>query len=79
MDSLDLMNDVPVDGYIEVAGEDAKKGAHMLASAEGIFAGFSSGANLMAALQLLDGPLEGGNIVIIICDSGLKYFSTGLW
>ncbi len=79
MDSLELMNDVPVDGYIEISGQEAKKGAHMLASTEGIFAGFSSGANLMAALQLLDGPLEGGNIVIIICDSGLKYFSTDLW
>lgn len=79
MDTLDLMNDVPVDGYIEISGDDAKTGARMLASQEGIFAGFSSGANLMAALHLLDGPLEGGNIVIIICDSGLKYFSTGLW
>jgi len=37
------------------------------------------GANLMAALQLLAGPLEGRNVVIIICDSGLKYFSTDLW
>ncbi len=79
MDSLDLMNDAPVDGYIEISGEEAKKGAHLLASTEGIFAGFSSGANLMAALQLLDGPLAGGNIVIVICDSGLKYFSTDLW
>ncbi len=79
MGSLELMNDVPVDGYIEISGQEAKKGAHLLASAEGIFAGFSSGANLMAALQLLDGPLEGGNIVIVICDSGLKYFSTDLW
>ena len=79
MDSLELMDDVPVDGYIEISGQEAKKGARMLASTEGIFAGFSSGANLMAALQLLDGPLEGGNIVIVICDSGLKYFSTDLW
>ncbi len=79
MDLLELMDDVPVDGYIEISGQEAKKGAHMLASTEGIFAGFSSGANLMAALQLLDGPLEGGNIVIISCDSGLKYFSTDLW
>ena len=79
MEALELMNDMPIDGYLEVSGEDARKGTHLLASKEGIFAGFSSGANLMAALQLLDGPLEGGNIVIVICDSGLKYFSTGLW
>jgi len=78
METLDLMKGVPIDGYLEVSGEDAKQGAHLLASKEGIFAGFSSGANLMAALQLLDGPLEDGNIVIVICDSGLKYFSTEL-
>lgn len=79
MDTLESMKDVPVDGYLEVSGEDAKIGAHMLASQEGIFAGFSSGANLMAALQLLGGSLEGGNMVIVICDSGMKYFSTDLW
>ncbi len=79
MRTLALMKDVPVDGYLEVSGEDARKGARLLASTEGIFAGFSSGANLMAALQLLDGPLKGGNVVIVVCDSGLKYLSTDLW
>ena len=79
METLDLMQAVPVDGYLVVSGEDARQGAHLLAAKEGIFAGFSSGANLMAALQLLDGPLEGGNVAIVICDSGLKYFSTELW
>ncbi len=79
METLDLMEAVPVDGYLVVSGEDARQGAHLLAAKEGIFAGFSSGANLMAALQLLDGPLQGGNVAIVICDSGLKYFSTELW
>lgn len=73
------MEGIPVDGYLEVSGAEAIEGTHLLASAEGIFAGFSSGANLMAALQLLAAPLEGRNVVIIICDSGLKYFSTDLW
>ena len=73
------MEGIPVDGYLEVSGAEAIERTHLLASAEGIFAGFSSGANLMAALQLLAGPLEGRNVVIIICDSGLKYFSTDLW
>lgn len=79
METLELMESIPIDGYLEISGEDAKKGAHLLASTEGIFAGFSSGANLMAALQLLEGPLQGGNIAIVICDAGLKYFSTDLW
>ena len=79
MDSLSLMTDVPVDGYLEVSGEAAKQATRLLASKEGIFAGFSTGANLAAALQLLDGPLEGSNVAIVACDSGLKYLSTDLW
>ena len=51
----------------------------MLARHEGIFAGFSAGANVAAALDLLDGPEAGGIIGVMICDSGLKYLSTDLW
>ncbi len=79
MDALELLKGVPVDGYLEVSGKAARSAARLLASKEGIFAGFSSGANLAAALELLEGPLKGGNIAIVICDSGLKYFSTELW
>ncbi|RPJ56309.1 MAG: cysteine synthase, partial [Acidobacteria bacterium] len=46
---------------------------------EGIFAGFSSGANLAAALRLLQGAHRGQTVVILVCDSGLKYLSTDLW
>jgi cysteine synthase A len=76
---LVFIEQVPVDGYLEVTGRQAREGAALLAKKEGVFAGFSSGANLMAALQLLDGPHKGGNIAIVICDSGLKYLSTDLW
>jgi cysteine synthase A len=62
-----------------VTDEEAIQAARLLAKEEGIFAGFSSGANLAAALQLLSGPLRGKTIVIIICDSGLKYLTTDLW
>ena len=41
--------------------------------------GFSSGVNLAAALQLLDVAHRGGTIVMLVCDSGLKYLSTDLW
>jgi cysteine synthase A len=53
--------------------------ARRLAREEGIFAGFSSGANLAAALKLLGGSERGGTIAIVIADSGLKYLSTDLW
>jgi cysteine synthase A len=46
---------------------------------EGIFAGFSSGANVAAALQLLRGEMTGKTVAVMMCDSGLKYLSTDLW
>ena len=79
MTDLAFLKDVPVDGYLSVTGEAARIASRTLARHEGIFAGFSSGANLSAALCLLDGPLAGRNIAIVICDSGLKYLSTDLW
>ncbi|MCK4942324.1 MAG: cysteine synthase family protein [Candidatus Aminicenantes bacterium] len=68
-----------IDGFIEVSDEEAIKTARQLAKQEGIFAGFSSGANIAAAIQLLRGPLKGKVIATTINDSGLKYLSTDLW
>ena len=68
-----------IDGFIEVSDEEAVEGARQLAEQEGIFAGFSSGANVSAAMKLLRGPLKGKVVAIMINDSGLKYLSTDLW
>jgi cysteine synthase A len=68
-----------VDGFLKVSDDDAIQATRRLAREEGIFAGFSSGANLAAALQLIQGPFRGKTVVIIICDSGLKYLTTDLW
>ena len=76
---LPLVNKEHVDGYIQVDDEDAIKVARRLAKEEGIFAGFSSGANVAAALQLLEGAFKGKTIVVLLSDSGLKYLSTDLW
>ena len=51
----------------------------MLARTEGIFGGYSGGANVAAALDLLRGRERGGVVAVIIADSGLKYLSTDLW
>jgi cysteine synthase len=64
-----------VDGYLQVSDEEAIATARRLAREEGIFAGFSSGANVAAALKLLPGR----TVVTLINDSGLKYLSTELW
>ncbi len=76
---LDFINPSHVDGYLQVGDEVAMNVARRLAAEEGIFAGFSSGANVAAALQLLDGPCKGLAVAVFICDSGLKYLSTDLW
>lgn len=77
--SLAFMQDAPVDGFLTVTGEDARATTRLLAQTEGIFGGFSAGANIAGAMQLLRGPLRGKTIAAIICDSGLKYLSTDLW
>ena len=79
MAPLPLVNIKDVDGYIQVCDEDAVKIARRLAREEGIFAGFSSGANVAAALQLLDEAFRGKTVVVLLSDSGLKYLSTDLW
>ncbi len=66
-------------GYIQVTGEEATIAARRLAKEEGLFASYSSGANLAAALKLLETSEKGKTIAIMLCDSGLKYLSTDLW
>lgn len=79
MRNLSLIDRVLVDGYLTVTSDAARTVARRLASEEGIFGGFSTGANVAAALDLLSGPLQGASIVTLACDSGLKYMSTDLW
>jgi cysteine synthase A len=75
---LDAKDSSFVDGCLCVSDSETISVARNLAKIEGIFAGFSSGANVAAALQYLkDHP--GSSVVVIICDSGLKYLSTDLF
>ena len=69
----------PAPAALQVRDQDAIATARRLAREEGIFAGFSSGANVAAAIGLLRGPCRGRSIVVLVCDSGLKYLSTDLW
>jgi cysteine synthase A len=68
-----------VDGFLQVSGAAARATARDLARIEGVFAGFSSGANVAAAMALLEGDLKGGTLAVLLSDSGLKYLSTDLW
>jgi cysteine synthase len=79
MDLTPQLRPEDVDGVIRVGDDEAIECTRRLARTEGIFAGFSSGANLAAALRLLRGNYPGATAVVVICDSGLKYLSTSLW
>ena len=79
MATLPLLRREQIDGYLQVTDEAALDMARRLAKEEGVFAGFSSGANVAAALQLLQTSCAGQTVAVLLCDSGLKYLSTDLW
>ncbi len=68
-----------VDGIEAVATADAKEMARRLAREEALFAGTSSGANVVAALRVAARLGEGATVVTLMCDSGLKYLSTDVY
>jgi cysteine synthase A len=59
----------------QVSTEDAATMVRRLAREEGIFAGTSTGANVIAALRLAERLGPGVTIVTIMCDTGMKYLS----
>jgi cysteine synthase A len=79
MPDLRMLDPKNIDGFLKVSDDQAIQTARRLAKEEGVFAGFSSGANVAAALDLLNGFFRGKTAVVLICDSGLKYLSTDLW
>ena len=79
MPHLSMLRPEHIDGFLKVTDSEAISLARRLAHEEGIFAGFSSGANAAAALHLLQTSFRSKTIAVILCDSGLKYLSTDLW
>ena len=78
-DHLTLLQGVAIDDYISCTDENAVAAARMLAVEEGIMAGYSTGAQLHAAIELLRDRLAGKTIAFMVCDSGMKYLSTDLY
>jgi cysteine synthase A len=68
-----------VDGFLTVTDEEAIGCARELAMKEGIFGGFSGGADVAAALKLARESGRALRIVTVIPDTGLKYLSTDLY
>jgi cysteine synthase A len=65
-----------VDEVLPVSTDDAKDMARRLAREEALFAGTSSGANVVAAIQVARRLGPGARVVTLMADSGLKYLST---
>jgi len=68
-----------VTGIIAVPSNDAQAMARRLAREEAIFAGTSTGANVIAALKVAERLGEGKTVGTIVVDSGLRYVSTELY
>ena len=68
-----------VDEILAVPTEVAKAMARRLAREEGLFAGTSSGANVVAAIQVAERLGPGKKVVTLMADSGLKYLGTDVY
>jgi len=67
------------DEILAVKTDDAKAMARRLAREEGLFAGTSSGANVVAAIQIAKELGPDSVVVTLMVDSGLKYISTDVY
>lgn len=68
-----------VDEIIPVNTDDAKDMARRLAREEALFAGTSSGANVIAAIRVAEQLGPDAKVVTLMVDSGLKYLSTDVY
>jgi cysteine synthase A len=68
-----------VDEILSVSTDDAENMARRLAREEAIFAGTSSGANVVAAIRVAERLGQRAKVVTLMVDSGLKYLSTDMY
>jgi cysteine synthase A len=74
-----LFDPTLVDEIVPVSTDDAKEMARRLAREEALFAGTSSGANVVAAIRIGERLGPGATVVTLMADSGLKYLSTDVY
>ena len=78
-DKLTMLAGVHIDAHLTCTDDDAATAARLLARQQGVLAGYSTGAQLHAAIDLLQTRERGNTIAFLVCDSGTKYFSTDLY
>lgn len=75
-----ILNTSVYDEIVQVTNEDAIATSRGLAKEEGILVGISAGANTFVASQIAARPEnKGKTIVTILCDTGERYLSAGLY
>ncbi|MEE2744453.1 MAG: cysteine synthase A [Bdellovibrionota bacterium] len=75
-----ILNESIIDEIIKVSNDEASQTARDLALKEGILSGISSGAAVFGALKVAKRKKNRGkNIVVILPDTGERYFSVGLF
>ncbi|HRE52978.1 MAG TPA: cysteine synthase family protein [Flavitalea sp.] len=61
------------DDIITVDDQEVERVTKLLSHEQGLYVGYSSGANVAAAIQYLKGSKDAINIATILCDTGYKY------
>jgi len=74
-----LWDSTLVDEIVPVKTDDAKAVARRLAREEALFAGTSSGANVVAAIRVAERLGPTATVVTLMADSGLKYLNTDVY
>lgn len=74
-----LLDDKFYDEVRAIDEGEARRVARLISKEEGIFAGISSGMNIVAALQLAKEIGEGKQVATVAVDSGLKYLTGDLF
>jgi cysteine synthase A len=76
----EVLNTAVYDEIIKIENDDAFAGGKLMAKKEGVLVGISSGAALSAAIQLAKRPEnKGKTIVVLLPDTGDRYYSTPLF
>ena len=76
----DVLNTKIYDEVLQVSNDDAIATSRKIAQSEGLLVGISAGANIYAAQLVAARPEnKGKTIVTILCDTGERYLSSGLY
>jgi len=76
----EVLNTDLYDEVVQVSNEESIETSRALAKEEGLLVGISSGANALVAQQIASRPENAGKVIVtILCDTGERYLTTGLY